>query len=250
MSSSSTRTAGNPRSFNASGEVLMIMLLGETGVGKSTFISTAGPRGPEPATSPSIDPCTKTVEEYEVYNKDHHNKFPDTRVVLLDTPGFNDADYQGGDQEKLQKIIDWLKERSKDAHKPHAKLAGIIYLHDITRARFTMTDQSKLMNIKRLPRPPRLILVTTKWSEEPHQSSKERELQVALRGIQATRARFNKTPDSAWEIIGDIVSNPEFITLDGMKTHLEAIRPHITPVLESKKRGFFSRIFRFRRKVK
>ncbi|KAF8959528.1 P-loop containing nucleoside triphosphate hydrolase protein [Flammula alnicola] len=209
-------------------EAPMIMLLGETGAGKSTFIEKAGPRlRQKPIIGHSLASCTNRVSEFKVQDP---NK-PGCYVTLIDTPGFNDSDSQG-DDEQLKMIIGWLKKKSQ----PDAKLTGIIYLHDISQPR--VTKSPTVMNASKISRPPGVLFATTKWSNDQRrlEESRERELETTFPNV--TMDRFENTVDSAWKLIGAIVSSPGDVTLRELQTQLESICPQFTRE-ESKTARFF-----------
>ncbi|KAG6907316.1 hypothetical protein DXG01_009435 [Tephrocybe rancida] len=93
-----------------------------------------------------------------------HPDLPNRRVVVIDTPGFDDTDID--DREVLRRIAVWLA-RSYDAK---MKLAGVIYLHEITQPRMLGTSRKNLDMFVRLCGPDAIknvILATTKWDELP-----------------------------------------------------------------------------------
>ncbi|KAF8183989.1 hypothetical protein BJ912DRAFT_541389 [Pholiota molesta] len=124
----------------------VIILLGETGAGKSTFISIAGPDlTAQPEIGHSLISCTSTVQEYQVGIPYAPGKY----VRFVDTPGFNDSDCNG-DGEKLSKIIEWLKKE------PQTKIIGIIFLHGIDQDR--LVRDSTVVSPKDIPTPPGVLL--------------------------------------------------------------------------------------------
>lgn len=79
--------------------------------------------------------------------------------VLVDTPGFDDANRS--DLEVLSEILKWF-----EAVSPYCTLAGILYVHDITQARFTASAKLNVHMLQALCGPdfyPNVTIVTTKW---------------------------------------------------------------------------------------
>jgi len=104
-----------------------------------------------------------------------HPDFPNRRIVVLDTPGFDDTEVD--DREILRRIAVWLA-RSYDAN---MKLAGVIYLHEITQPRMLGTTRKNLDMFTKLcgqDAIKNVILVTTKWSEVMPDIGKRRALQL------------------------------------------------------------------------
>lgn len=69
------------------------------------FIHAAGPTGREPTVGHFLGPGTNTVEGYEV--EDTCFNSAGRRVILVDTPGFNDPDRS--DSQILKDIINWME---------------------------------------------------------------------------------------------------------------------------------------------
>ncbi|KAF8952487.1 hypothetical protein BDZ97DRAFT_1996661 [Flammula alnicola] len=188
------------------------LILGEIGAGKSTFIDTAGPDiDPKPEIGHGLKSCTAQVSVYKVQDPKNRGAY----VRLIDTPGFNDPD-SPGDDKQLEIIIDRLEKKSG----PNAKLAGIIYLHEINQAR--LTKNSPVMK----SRPFGVVFVTTKWSQDQRQqkiqANLERELKTTFNNV--TMIRSDNTLDSAWNIIGTVTSAPAEIPLGELQRKLEHVR--------------------------
>jgi hypothetical protein len=67
-----------------------------------------------------------------------------TKIVLVDTPGFNDTDMD--EEEVLIRVTDWIKE----THQKGRKFSGLLYLHPINKTREKGSDVRSLKIFKRL----------------------------------------------------------------------------------------------------
>ena len=67
-----------------------------------------------------------------------------TKVVLVDTPGFNDTDLE--DEDVYYLLTDWIKE----THEQGRKFSGLLYLHPINKTREKGSDVRSLKIFKRL----------------------------------------------------------------------------------------------------
>ncbi|KAF8959475.1 hypothetical protein BDZ97DRAFT_2042988 [Flammula alnicola] len=187
------------------------LILGEIGAGKSTFIDTAGPDAdPKPEIGHGLKSCTAQVSVYKV----------------------QDPKKSGGicDDKQLEIIIDWLEKKSG----PNAKLAGIIYLHEINQAR--LTKNSPVMK----SHPFGVVFVTTKWSQDQRQqkiqANLDRELKTTFNNV--TMIRSENTRDSAWNIIGAVTSAPAEIPLEELQRKFEDVRRELNGS-ENKMAKFF-----------
>ncbi|PVF93005.1 hypothetical protein CPB86DRAFT_839278 [Serendipita vermifera] len=135
----------------------IIVVLGNTGCGKSTFINTAT-CSTQMAVSAKMRSCTMKVAATRPFNVNGR------AVILLDTPGFNDT--QGGSfQEIMTSIRRYLKQQSRQN-----TLKGIIFLHAIDETR---AINSTVSDIKRQFREIceneiqyALVVATTMWNTQ------------------------------------------------------------------------------------
>jgi len=177
---------------------ILIPVIGVTGVGKSTFINAATGKI---ATSVSHDLDSRTQNIQPViapYPGDNTR-----RVVFLDTPGFNDT--WCDDAEILRDIVNWLE----DSCELGMKLAGIIYLHEISQTRFVTTGGSLTMfdTLYHLDTAQNVILATTKWKQPVIDVERNREKQLSQSWTGPHVLRFVDTHESAWEIVNHILQN-------------------------------------------
>ncbi|KAG6852882.1 hypothetical protein C0991_008395 [Blastosporella zonata] len=139
---------------------VVIPIMGPSGAGKSTFINTL--IGQEVASvGHELQSHTAHIQHFTFI----HPSLPNRRVVVIDTPGFDDTDID--DREILRRIAVWLA-RSYDAK---MKLAGVVYLHEITQPRMLGTSRKNLDLFAQLCGPDAIknvILATTKWDELPN----------------------------------------------------------------------------------
>ncbi|KAL4061695.1 P-loop containing nucleoside triphosphate hydrolase protein [Scleroderma yunnanense] len=186
---------------------IIIVVLGPTGAGKSTFINLAVGRS-ETSVGHGLVSCTEEIRPVRYPHPDGERNF-----VLIDTPGFNNS--HKSHIQVLQIIADWLK----TTYKQKVMLSGLLYLHRISDNRMAGTPLSNLNMFKRLCGEnnfKNIVLVTTMWDEvsEDVGLQREEELNMSFWEVMirlgSTTRRFNLTKESAWDIINIIaVSLPE-----------------------------------------
>jgi GTP-binding protein EngB required for normal cell division len=181
---------------------IMILVLGATGAGKSFFINTVlGEEKMEVGSD--LAPCTTEIGTGYLETIEGYPFLKDYRIVLVDTPGFNDRFVE--DFEILEKIVTWLRKSYKEG----SKLGGVIYLHDITTPRFDNAARRSLQIIQRLCGDGRLdnvVLATTKWGlRTPTSEDLQTELIIdywkPLIEKGARVRRFDISHESAWSVI-------------------------------------------------
>jgi len=145
-----------------------------------------------------LESCTKKVHHCIVPHPDHNR-----RIVFVDTPGFDDG--QVNDNETWNHIIKFLANSKRKG----AKFAGIIYLYDISQARF-QPSQECLVMLNRLYGDAALrnvILATTKWDNVDPNRGSQRERQLRdnhwqrLLSNGSKMRQFTRTSESAWTIV-------------------------------------------------
>ncbi|GLB39698.1 putative 50S ribosome-binding GTPase [Lyophyllum shimeji] len=186
-------------------EDLVILVMGATGAGKSTFINTVlGQRDRMPV-GRGLTSGTANID-YGVI------KLSGRRVFMVDTPGFDDT-YRS-DVEILQQIADWL------AGSYHRGLrdGNIIYLHDVSQDRLTAADRKSLQMVKHLcgnAAWAKVVLGTTKWdrfaSEKERDKALKREEELKDKEWKSMIAngsqvhKFEGTPGSALRFINSFL---------------------------------------------
>ncbi|KAG8526064.1 uncharacterized protein KY384_000826 [Bacidia gigantensis] len=139
-------------------EKLYILVMGLTGAGKSTFISILTGNTDIPiGTAAEMDGVTQEVQDYILFYRHRGLLY---EIHLIDSPGFDDGTLV--DAEVLSRIAEYvnmnylLKER----------LAGVLYLHDITKGKVGGVGQRNLRMLEEMigvKEFKNVTLVTTKW---------------------------------------------------------------------------------------
>jgi len=188
-------------SFKPDPSDFIIVIMGPTGAGKSNFINHLTGLG-ETRNARNLKSDTKDVTPYIIY---HHDGF---RVVLVDTPGFDDT-YRS-DTDVLRTIANRLTQRYPGGETLRA--GGIAYLHRITDKRMSGSVYKNLQMFGRLcgDLPLRRVrLVTTMWdTARDRRAAEQREKELKddfwkdLISDGAVMRRFDNTPASA-QVIQD-----------------------------------------------
>lgn len=162
---------------------IVILVVGETGAGKSYFINklleAAGIQH-RVTIGQQIRPCT--VDITHVFIPGLTSAYPvlsGFQVDVIDTPGFNSDVDPASDQHLLKRIETWLKENCRDG----AVLGGIIYLHDISKDRHPGQSQKNLATLQRFLKEgsmDKVVLVTSKWGRTHNRTFDTREKQLLL----------------------------------------------------------------------
>ncbi|KAG6887440.1 hypothetical protein C0992_012254 [Termitomyces sp. T32_za158] len=149
---------------------LVIAIMGATGAGKSTFINTLLGEQVAPV-GHNLNSYTSHVQAY-IYNDP---QFPNNRIVMVDTPGFDDTVLS--DREILRRIGVWLAQ-SYDAH---MKMAGVIYLYDISAKRWQGSTARNFEVFEKLcgqAAARKVVLVTTMWEQVDKAVGEKREREL------------------------------------------------------------------------
>ncbi|RSL67661.1 hypothetical protein CEP53_002877 [Fusarium sp. AF-6] len=189
---------------------VFIAVMGVTGSGKSSFISTCS--GKRVKIGHRLEACTTTVDVYPC------TLFEDRTVYLIDTPGFDDTDKS--DNEVLREIAAWLA----DSYQNKILLHGIIYLHRITDVRMQGSAKRNLGLFRELcgeDALQKVILATTMWDKVSGEEGYRREAELMdtqeFWGWMVDKGskvhRHYNTKDSAMKIIGQLANHDKkFVT--------------------------------------
>ncbi|KAG6913487.1 hypothetical protein DXG01_006489 [Tephrocybe rancida] len=185
---------------------VVIPIIGITGVGKSKFINTLLGKDNIVRVGHTLDSETQQIQPISCL----HSYLPDRRLIILDTPGFNHSHVN--DREILRRIAVWLAQ----SYNAHMKLAGIIYLHEISqeattvpRVHIKLDMFSKLCGTSATKN---IVLATTKWSDVREDDGRRRERLLEhhhwkdMLDSGSVMFRYNGTQDSAQTIINQILA--------------------------------------------
>ncbi|KAF9526000.1 P-loop containing nucleoside triphosphate hydrolase protein [Crepidotus variabilis] len=176
---------------------LIILVIGTTGAGKSTFVNAVAGYEASQA-SDDLGSCTREVKAVPCH------LFEGRRVVIVDTPGFNDTNISDVDVFRL--VATWLAKTYAEG----IKLSGVLLFHRITDNRVNGAARKLLDIFQDTCGPDALrnaLLVTTMWDEidQAQGSCREQELAENFWSDMITRGarykRFLNTPQSAQEIV-------------------------------------------------
>ncbi|KAF9465249.1 P-loop containing nucleoside triphosphate hydrolase protein [Collybia nuda] len=189
---------------------IVIPVMGPTGVGKSTFVNTL--YGSTVTTvGHGVSSCTAALQPCVLPAP--VGAFEGRRIIIVDTPGFDDTYLD--DSEILRRIAAWLAM----SYKKEMKIAGVIYLHDISQPRILGTVTKNFGMFRKLCGDEILssvILGTTKWGQTDHKSEKRREHQLREKSDWkemlekgATMHRFLDDHDSAWDMVNSVLQRTQ-----------------------------------------
>ncbi|KAH7905075.1 P-loop containing nucleoside triphosphate hydrolase protein [Hygrophoropsis aurantiaca] len=196
---------------------VIILVMGLTGAGKSTFINAVV--GREAVTICHDLTSSSAPIRHAVLPHPRDNS---RRIILVDTPGFDDT-YRD-DTDILKCIACWLSESYKNK-----KVTGIIYLHEITQPRTAHQTIQIIKNICGSRAYSNLALATTKWSyigDRAKATERERLLSSAWKDmidLGSTLHQFHDTSESGWNIIAAMLDKqPVYLQLDKARVDLQA----------------------------
>jgi len=241
--------AGKPSRFSGESEIL-ILLLGNTGVGKSTFINAAAGYNVAQVTH-GLTSCKSNVGTFTV----RHPENPTLSVIFIEWPGFDQQFLT--DREILKRTIEWLK----TSYHSDVPFGGIIFLHDISVTRAQPKLDSPISVLERLTRPHpagHVVMTTVRWEKVQDDGlvaqQKEQELQGRIwkRILESggEMRRFINTADSAWDIVDTLLGkNP--LKLGTVREDLDRIHgifsTQVVPETRTFKfRSFFRNLFKLK----
>ncbi|KAJ3513209.1 hypothetical protein NLJ89_g3077 [Agrocybe chaxingu] len=188
---------------------IIIAVMGPTGAGKTTFISQARGMDEDELVGHGLRSCTQHVTAFTCNNSERTR-----RIVLVDTPGFDDTNLS--DLDILKRIADWLKE----TYENDVKLSGLLYLHRISDNRMAGTPLRLLNTFKQICGDEVLkyvLLVTTMWDDVEQEVGCARESDLCKKYwktmiAQGSRTvRFHNSCASAWDILSQFDDAPRQI---------------------------------------
>jgi len=150
---SSTSGVGQFPTSSGAREVT-VAIMGSTGSGKSTFINLIS--GSNLCVGNGLRSCTKAVQLGGAFDLDGH------RVVLIDTPGFDDT--VTSDTDILTMIADFLA----NSYDQGQTLAGVLYFHRISDFKMGGTSTRNFKVFRRICGDSTLrnvVVVTNMWGE-------------------------------------------------------------------------------------
>ncbi|PPQ78241.1 hypothetical protein CVT24_006502 [Panaeolus cyanescens] len=152
----SSRTSNKIQTEELKSTDYIIAVMGPTGAGKSTFIKTL--TGYDLEIGHSLESCTSEISIVTLTIPE----VTDMRVVVVDTPGFDDT--HKSDLEIFKYISEWLNK----TYTKGALLSGILYFHRISDNRMAGTPLKNLQMFQSLcgkDAYDKITLVTTMWDE-------------------------------------------------------------------------------------
>ncbi|KAI5982160.1 P-loop containing nucleoside triphosphate hydrolase protein [Pisolithus marmoratus] len=190
-------------------EERVIVIMGATGTGKSSFVRNAVP----PALSSrvqvghSLESETSQIQSIEWVNKDG------VKIKLVDTPGFDDSREGVTDTDILEMIATFLAHEYRGAV---STITGLIYMHRIVDTRMAGHSKLNLRMFHKLCGEDSLknvAIVTTMWDKVTTEEGQQREQELrskpnllkSLLDHGAVMRRHDRTPQSASKLIDDLL---------------------------------------------
>ncbi|KAH6903466.1 P-loop containing nucleoside triphosphate hydrolase protein [Coprinopsis sp. MPI-PUGE-AT-0042] len=198
------------KDFIGNEDDIVILVMGPTGAGKSTFIKEY--TGNEKAVvGHALESCTRDVTCFDAPVPVDFPILQGKRLILVDTPGLGDTSFD--DSEILKRIAAWLAQ----AYNENMHIAGVVYIHDISPKRMFRADRMNLRIFTKLCGGEflsKVALVTSHWDLLPAEAmgiKREEELKADcwkdLLASGATVMRKQKQPDDHNDIINRLLTN-------------------------------------------
>ncbi|KAF8691066.1 hypothetical protein AX14_002828 [Amanita brunnescens Koide BX004] len=190
---------------------VIILVMGFTGCGKSTFINLATQSERKLAVGHSIQSCTASVDQADPFYLNGR------RVIMYDTPGSNDT-YK--DEHEILRIVALeLEKQYRPGTTKKQLVHGVIYIHRISENRVGNLAISNFKTFRKICGEDSLknvVIVTTMWDKVTKEEGERRvqdliSLDDFFKPALAKKAQLvHHTPntvDSAHNIINLIIQN-------------------------------------------
>ncbi|KAH6905909.1 hypothetical protein BKA70DRAFT_1430326 [Coprinopsis sp. MPI-PUGE-AT-0042] len=147
---------------------IIILVMGPTGVGKSTFIRNYTGDG-NVVVGHTLESCTSQVAWYQArFPVPYANELWRRRLILVDTPGFDDSRL-ASDVEILTRVSDWLAR----VYSSQMPIAGIVYIHNILINRMYRSTRLNLSMFTKLCGEnsyKKVVMATSQWPAFPEEA--------------------------------------------------------------------------------
>ncbi|TFK17129.1 hypothetical protein FA15DRAFT_650559 [Coprinopsis marcescibilis] len=189
---------------------ILIIIMGISGAGKSSFINAFGIAEGGPAkVGHTLQPSTSEIQMHAIHlsnelASEYKGALDSRQVVLFDTPGF---DTGAGDSKDLTQITKWVAKQ----YTRGVTLGGIVYMCDISMNRVNGAAQ---VNVRQLEK---IVLVTAVWDEVRADVGTQREEELfssfwkdlIARGaaVKRTRGLHDSDPSGHVEVLRHILQS-------------------------------------------
>ncbi|KAF9443989.1 hypothetical protein P691DRAFT_369859 [Macrolepiota fuliginosa MF-IS2] len=198
---------------------ILIAVVGNAGVGKSTFINKAADKD-----LLSVDQASKTDNIVRCVVCTRPDLYQDQEVVFLDMPAF---DSEFDEQIIEDKLRHWLRVVARERF----SVFGTLYLHPITETEFSGVSLRHLKSLanlfEELSQSPAGVLLVLTMQAHPCLSThlqRKKEIQEKWNALCPWGApqsmRFENSPRSAWEIVIDLTTYMDTLNKQSGKLYL------------------------------
>lgn len=153
------------------GNLKLIAVTGPTGAGKSTFINCVC--GSNLKVGSGLRSCTTNIDVA-------YCMMDDTKVVLIDTPGFDDTTKSQAD------VLEDIGKFLKRTYERDILLSGVIYMHRISDRRVGGIARENFRLFGKICGPKAMknvLIVTSMWEEVSEEIGSAREQELASKAI-------------------------------------------------------------------